>query len=164
MASRAELVQQVIRPALAGGHVVVCDRFLLATVVYQGHAGGLNVETLWKMGELATGGLAPDLTLVFDLPVEMATQRRGRDADRMESRDRMYHERVRAGFLAEAKRQPDVIQVIDATPMQVRFMPGCALSSNPFFARPSNHAGTDAFCTAQGARSRRETDRGHQQD
>lgn len=115
MASRAELVHQVIRPALAAGHVVVCDRFLLATVVYQGHAGGLNVETLWKMGELATGGLEPDLTLVFDLPVEVAAQRRGRDADRMESRDRMYHERVREGFLLEAKLQPKSIRVFDAS-------------------------------------------------
>jgi dTMP kinase len=115
MASRAELVHQVIRPALAAGHVVVCDRFLLATVVYQGHAGGLNVETLWKMGELATGGLEPDLTLVFDLPVEVAARRRGRDADRMESRDRMYHERVRQGFLMEAKLQSESIHVIDAS-------------------------------------------------
>lgn len=115
MASRAELVHQVIRPALTKGHVVVCDRFLLATVVYQGHAGGLDVPTLWTMGELATGGLAPALTVVFDLPVDVAIERRGRDADRMESRDRTYHERVRAGFLNEAKRQPDRVRVIDAS-------------------------------------------------
>jgi dTMP kinase len=114
MASRAELVQQVIRPALAANHVVICDRFLLATVVYQGHAGGLNVDTLWRMGDLATGGLNPELILVFDLSVDAAAQRRGRAADRMESRDRQYHERVRSGFLAEAKRNPEVIHVIDA--------------------------------------------------
>jgi dTMP kinase len=114
MASRAELVHQIIRPALAAGKFVVCDRFLLATVVYQGHAGGLDVPTLWQMGAMATGGLKPDLTLVFDLPVELAAQRRGRDADRMESRDRAYHEQVRAGFLAEASQNPNAIRVIDA--------------------------------------------------
>jgi len=115
MASRAELVHQVIRPALAAGRIFICDRFLLTTVVYQGHAGGLDVSTLWKIGEVATGGLEPDLTLVFDLPVEVAANRRGRDADRMESRDRDFHERVRAGFLAEATRQPNLIHVIDAS-------------------------------------------------
>src|SRR5262245_56156492 len=70
MASRAQLVAQVIRPALDTGRAVVCDRFLLANIVYQGHAGGLDVEQLWAMGRLATGGLEPDLTIVLDLPVE----------------------------------------------------------------------------------------------
>src|SRR5262249_28539762 len=67
MASRAQLVAEVIRPALDAGRAVVCDRFLLANVVYQGHAGGLDVEQLWSVGRLATGGLEPDLTLVLDL-------------------------------------------------------------------------------------------------
>lgn len=115
MASRAELVHQVIRPALSAGNVVVCDRFLLATVVYQGHAGGLDVNTLWQMGTLATGGLMPELTVVFDLPVALASRRRDRDADRMESKARDFHERVRAGFLLEAKRRPTQVVVIDAT-------------------------------------------------
>src|SRR5438874_12648640 len=68
MASRAQLVEEVIRPALARGEVVVSDRFTLANVVYQGHAGGLNPADLWAVGRVATGGLEPDLTLVFDLP------------------------------------------------------------------------------------------------
>jgi dTMP kinase len=116
MASRAELVLQVIRPALARGEVVVSDRYLLANVVYQGHAGGLQVDDLWQVGEFSTGGLVPDLTIVLDLPVEVAEDRRGRSADRMEARGREFAERVRAGFLTEAKRQPDQITVIDATP------------------------------------------------
>ena len=116
MASRAQLVAEVIRPALAGGDVVVSDRFLLANVVYQGHAGGIDPALLWTMGGLATGGVLPDLTVVLDLPVEAASARRGRPADRMEQRDAAFHERVRAGFLLEAQRQPERVRVVDATP------------------------------------------------
>src|SRR5205823_9507628 len=90
MASRAELVERVIRPALSAGGVVVCDRYLLANVVYQGHAGGLDVGALWQLGRFCTDGIEPDLTLVLDLPVELALTRRGREADRMELRDRAY--------------------------------------------------------------------------
>ena len=116
MASRAELVSRVIRPALDAGGVVVSDRFLLATVVYQGYGGGLDVDELWRIGRFATDGLEPDLTIVLDLPVEQALARRGRDADRVEQRDREYHERVRQGFVTESWRRPERICVIDATP------------------------------------------------
>jgi dTMP kinase len=116
MASRAQLVAEVIRPALAAGSVVVCDRFLLANVVYQGHAGLLDVDLLWQVGRLSTSGLEPDRTFVLDLPLEEALARRGRAADRMESRPLDYHQRVREGFLAEARRRPERISVIDARP------------------------------------------------
>src|SRR5205085_877039 len=116
MASRAELVERVIRPALAAGRWVVSDRFLLANVVYQGYAGGLSVADLWEVGRVSTGGLEPDLTLVLDLPVELANRRRGRTADRMETRDAAYQERVRQGFLVEARRRPERVAVIDAAP------------------------------------------------
>lgn len=116
MASRAQLTAEIIRPALDTGRAVVADRYLLANVVYQGHAGGLPPEQLWEIGRLATGGLEPDLTLVLDLPPEIAAQRRTGPADRMESRERAYQERVRSGFLVEARRRPERIQVIDATP------------------------------------------------
>src|SRR4029079_7529803 len=76
MASRAQLVEEVIRPALDRGEVVVSDRFTLANVVYQGHAGGLKPEDLWTVGRFVTGGLEPDLTLVFDLPPDIAVARR----------------------------------------------------------------------------------------
>jgi dTMP kinase len=115
MASRAQLVAEVIRPALSAGEIVVSDRFLLANVVYQGHAGGLESELLWQAGRLSTGGLEPDLTLVLDLPLEVARTRRNRPADRVESRDEAYHQRVREGFLIEARRAPDRIKVIDAS-------------------------------------------------
>jgi dTMP kinase len=116
MASRAQLVTEIIRPALESGRTVVCDRYLLANVVYQGHAGGLDVEQLWDIGRLATGGLEPDLTIVLDLPLEVALSRRNRAPDRMESRTRDYHQRVREGFKIEAQRRSDRIHVIDAGP------------------------------------------------
>jgi dTMP kinase len=116
MASRAQLTAEVIRPALEAGRTVVADRYLLANVVYQGHAGGLDPDQLWEIGQLATGGLMPDLTFVLDLPAEVALSRRTGPADRVESRDLAYHTRVREGFLAEARRHPDIIQVVDATP------------------------------------------------
>lgn len=114
MASRAQLVDQVIRPTLNKGDVQVSDRFLLANVVYQGHAGGLPPERLWELGRLATGGLLPDLTLVLDLPVEVALARKQRPPDRLEGRGVEFLAKVRAGFLAEAARAPANIKVIDA--------------------------------------------------
>jgi dTMP kinase len=120
MASRAQLVAEVIRPALAHRHVVISDRFLLANVVYQGHGAGLDPAQLWEVGRLSTGGLEPDLTLVLDLPIESALARRGRPADRLESRPADYHERVRRGFLSEAQRRPERVRVIDASgPVEV---------------------------------------------
>lgn len=116
MASRAQLIAEVIRPALEAGEAVVSDRFLLANVVYQGYGGGLDPEQLWRIGEFSTGGLQPDLTIVLDLPIEIALRRRTGAADRVESRDFAYHTRVRDGFLFEAKRQPERIRVVDATP------------------------------------------------
>jgi dTMP kinase len=70
---------------------------------------------LWRIGRFATDGLEPDLTIVLDLPVEQALARRGRDADRVEQRDREYHERVRQGFLTESRRHPEHIRLVDAT-------------------------------------------------
>jgi dTMP kinase len=116
MASRAQLAAEVIRPALDAGQVVVSDRYLLANVVYQGHAGGLDPDRLWEIGRWAAGGLEPDLTLVLDLSPEAARTRRKGPADRVESREAAYHARVREGFLAEARRRPDRIRVVNAEP------------------------------------------------
>jgi dTMP kinase len=116
MASRAQLVAEVIRPALERGEVVVSDRFTLANVVYQGHAGGLDPRELWAVGRVATGGLDPDLTLVFDADLDVALSRRTRAADRLEERAREYQEAVRRGFLYEAGMRPGPCQIIDATP------------------------------------------------
>ncbi|MBA4064650.1 MAG: dTMP kinase [Isosphaera sp.] len=116
MASRAQLVDEVIRPALDRGEVVVSDRFSLANVVYQGHAGGMDPAGLWAVAAVATGGLEPDLTLVFDAPLEVTLARRTRDADRLEERDREYQQAVRRGFVFEAGRRPDRHRIVDATP------------------------------------------------
>lgn len=116
MASRAQLVAEVIRPALDRGEVVVSDRFTLANVVYQGHAGGMDPADLWTVGAVVTSGLEPDLTLVFDAPLEVAFARRNRDADRMEERDREFQQRVQTGFRYEAGRRPERHRIIDATP------------------------------------------------
>ncbi len=98
MASRAQLVEELIRPALSSGTTVICDRFLLANVVYQGVAGGLDVSSLWSVGKIATGGLAPDVTFVLDLDPHLAFQRIQRGHDRLEKRGLDYFERVRVGF------------------------------------------------------------------
>lgn len=114
MASRTLLVDDVIRPALAKGEIVLTDRFLLASAVYQGHAGDLPAEKIWEMGRLATGGLLPGLTFVLDLPVRTGLARKSDAPDRMEAKGLEFHERVRQGFLTEAKRQPERIRVLDA--------------------------------------------------
>jgi dTMP kinase len=115
MASRAQLAAEVIRPALNSGRTVVSDRYALANIVYQGYAGGLDPEALREVGALATGGLEPALTLVLDVPVDVALARRRGPADRVEGREPAYHARVREGFLIEARRYPARIRVVDAT-------------------------------------------------
>lgn len=115
MASRAQLVNDVVRPALAAGKDVVSDRFLLANVVYQGHAGGLDPALLWTVGTMATSGLEPDLTFVLDLPLALSRARRKPQADRLELRGDDYFARVKAGFLAEAARRPERTLVVDAS-------------------------------------------------
>ncbi len=114
MAARAQMVEEVIRPALEQGKTVVSDRYLLANVVYQGRAGGLDVGVLWEVGRIATGGLMPDLTIVLDVPAELAAARLARPLDRMEQQGVAFHARVRQGFLAEAARQPERIAVVNA--------------------------------------------------
>jgi len=113
MASRAQLVDQVIRPALYAGCMVVSDRFLLANVVYQGHAGGLAVEDLWRVGEVAVSGLHPARIFLLDMDVAAAVRRRNREPDRIESQGLDYMQQVRLGYMAEAARRPE-IAVIDA--------------------------------------------------
>ncbi len=114
MAARAQLVEQVIRPALKDGRTVVSDRFLLANVVYQGYAGGLDVEQVWQVGRVATANVAPDLTFVLDMDVQEASRRLDRELDRMERQGAEFRQRLRDGYLAEARRQHVRIEVIDA--------------------------------------------------
>jgi dTMP kinase len=113
MAARAQLVHDVIGPALARGEWVVSDRYLLANVVYQGHAGGLDPEAIRDVGAVATGGLMPDLALVLDVDLATSAARLDRPLDKLENRGDGYRERLRAGYLAEAAREPGRIRVVD---------------------------------------------------
>jgi dTMP kinase len=114
MAARAQLVDEVIRPALADGKVVVSDRYLLANVVYQGHAGGLEPDVIWELGRFATGGIEPEVVFVLDIDPAAADKRFNRPLDRMESQGIDYRQRLRKGFLREAERFDRRIRVIDA--------------------------------------------------
>jgi len=115
MAARAQLVEELIKPALASAKTVVSDRFLLANVVYQGHAGGLDVDQLWGTGAFITQGIEPDLTFLLDMPAAAAQRRIQRELDRMEQHGDDFRDRLRSGFLTEAARRPAKIAVIDAS-------------------------------------------------
>lgn len=114
MASRAQLVEEIIRPALDAGKIVVSDRYVLANVVYQAHAGGLDPVDVWRVGEITVGGLMPRLVFVLDMPAESAARRIKRAQDRMEAQGLAYLESVRQGFLTEARQRPGEIVVVNA--------------------------------------------------
>jgi dTMP kinase len=116
MASRAEMVARIIRPALQVGLVVVSDRFVSSTAAYQGAAGGVDAALIWELARIACGGIEPDLTVILDLEVEAGFARREqqRQRDRIELKDREYHETVRQGFLAMARERPQAFAVVDA--------------------------------------------------
>lgn len=113
--ARTQLIQEIVKPALAQKRTVVLDRYIFSTVVYQGHAGKLDPDDLWTINRIATEGIMPDATFILDVPVDVALQRIGDTRDRMESRGAVYLDQVRRGFLAEAERWPDRVDVIDAT-------------------------------------------------
>jgi dTMP kinase len=105
-ASRAQLVAEVIRPALERGAVVICDRFFDSTLAYQGYGRGVPLDDLRALIGYATGGIVPDVTFLLDVPLRVSTERAaereaatGRSADRLEQESPGFHERVRAGFL-----------------------------------------------------------------
>jgi len=114
MAARAQLVDQVIEPALEAGHTVVSDRYLLANVVYQGYAGGLDLAAVRSVGKVATAGLEPDCTFVLDMSAASARQRMGDHLDRVESRGDDYRERLRQGFLDEVNYLGAKFHIVDA--------------------------------------------------
>ncbi len=115
-AARAQHLQQVIRPALAQGQIVICDRFTDATYAYQGGGRGLSEARIATLETFVQGDLRPDLTLVFDLPVEVGLARaaaRGR-LDRFEQEGRGFFEAVRQAYLQRAERHPERYRIIDA--------------------------------------------------
>ncbi len=117
-ASRAQLVAEVIQPALAAGRVVLCDRYADSTMAYQGYGRGLDRDALATLTAVATGGLHPDLTLLLDLDVERGLARRrdeGEEMNRLDLEAIEFHRRVRAGYLALAAAEPARWQIIDAS-------------------------------------------------
>lgn len=114
MAARAQLVEEIIRPALERGSVVVSDRYVLANVVYQGYAGGVDLEAARQVGRVATAGVMPDCVFLLDMPPEKARVRMGNNLDRVEQRGDSYRQLLREGFLAEAGQMNDTVHVINA--------------------------------------------------
>ena len=123
VASRAQLVSEVIGPALKSGTSVLCDRFMDASVAYQGWARGLGEDVVSELNSFAVGGAVPDRTFLFDLEVDAGFERGPdrreetglRSRDRLELEKRTFHEKVREGYLRIASREPDRVVVIDAS-------------------------------------------------
>ena len=114
-AARAQLVAEVIRPAIEAGSLVLCDRYADSTVAYQHHGRGLPRDTVDAVNAAATGGLTPDLTLLLDLLPAEGLRRAGRAGDYMEREDLAFHERVRSGFASLARAEPGRWRVLDAS-------------------------------------------------
>ncbi len=116
MASRAQLVAERIRPALDAGRLVLADRFVSSTLAYQGAAGGMPLEHIRRVADVALGTAQPDVVVVFDVDEQTAATRLNPLLDRMEAKGAAYHARVRRGYLDQAAAEPDRHLVIDARP------------------------------------------------
>ena len=114
-AARAQLVEDVIAPALARGSVVIADRFIDSSLAYQGVARGLGLERILSVNQLATGGLMPHATLLLRLSADEAARRRGATPDRIEAEHAGFHADVAGGFEAAAARFPERIRIVDAS-------------------------------------------------
>jgi dTMP kinase len=115
-ASRAQLLDEVVRPALRQGKVVICDRYTDSTLAYQGHGRGIDKSMINEINNLATAGLKPDLTVLLDISPDTAFLRKtGQEPDRFETENRDFHRRVRKGYLELAQTDPERWLVIDAS-------------------------------------------------
>lgn len=112
MAARAQVVQEIIKPALEAKRIVICDRFLDSTIAYQGFGLGVDIKLIKFLGNFATQGIKPDLTILLDLPVKSGLKHRQNCRDRIEQRSVNYHEKVRKGYLLLAKEEPQRIKVV----------------------------------------------------
>ncbi|MEM9064956.1 MAG: dTMP kinase [Planctomycetota bacterium] len=118
MASRAQLVEHKIRPAIERGACVLADRFVASTLAYQGAAGGMSEDEIRTVAAIATGGMQPHQVVVFDVDEHTAATRLNPLMDRMEAKGREFHRRVRAGYHAQAGIDPGRYLLIDASPDQ----------------------------------------------
>jgi dTMP kinase len=113
-AARAQLVAEVVQPALAAGAWVVCDRFIDSSLAYQGAARGLGIDAVWAVNALATDGCLPDLALVLELPVPTARARKGSPDGRIEEEGAALQERVAEGYRQLARRFPERVELLQA--------------------------------------------------
>lgn len=113
VAGNAQIVEQVIEPHLANGDIVICDRFVESSVVYQGYAQGLDIESIRQLNYFSTNRLLPDLTILLDVDPVIGLARQG-DRNRMEDLGIEFHQRVRSGFLKEAALFPERIHIVNA--------------------------------------------------
>ena len=113
MASRAQLVEERVRPAIQRGQLVIADRFLSSTLAYQGAAGGMSGPEILAVGKVAVGSIWPDLTIIVDVDERVAARRLHPLLDRMEKKGVEFHRRVREGFLAQARAEPQRYLVVD---------------------------------------------------
>lgn len=115
LADRAQNIDTIVKPAIAAGKIVLCDRHTDSTVAYQGYGRGLDIDRINMLNSIATDGLKPDLTFVFDIDTETAMERVGKNKDRMESAGIEFHKKVRSGYLQLAQKDPQRIKVINAS-------------------------------------------------
>lgn len=115
LADRAQNIDITVKPAINEGKIVLCDRHTDSSVAYQGYGRGLDIEEINFLNNLATGGLKPDLTFVFDVDIETSMKRVGTEKDRMESSGAEFFNKVRNGYLEIAKQEPERVKVIDST-------------------------------------------------
>lgn len=112
MAARAQLVNEVILPALKSGKIVLCDRYLDSTIAYQGFGNGEDISMIRQIGEYATQELVPDLTIIFDIDAKIGLSRITGEKDRIEQRSIDYHNKVREGYQFIAKEEPERVKLI----------------------------------------------------
>lgn len=115
LADRAQHVDTIIKPAVARGEIVLCDRHTDSTVAYQGYGRELDIEQIKMLNNIATSGLKPDLTFIFDIDIDTAQKRVGKNKDRMESAGIEFFKRVRNGYLEIAKQEPERVKVLDGS-------------------------------------------------
>lgn len=112
MAARAQVVKEVIAPALGKGTIVICDRFLDSTLAYQGYGLGISIKLIKALGRFAASGIKPDLTIFLDLPLKKGLKHRQYSQDRIEKRSLTYHRRVLKGYFRIAALEPKRIKMV----------------------------------------------------
>ena len=115
LADRAQHIDTIIKPAVERGEIVLCDRHTDSTVAYQGYGRGVDLEQINMLNNIATSGVKPDLTFIFDIDVDTSMSRVGKEKDRMESAGIEFFKRVREGYIAISKQEPERVKLLNGT-------------------------------------------------